>query len=403
MRLVLLTLVVLLMQFPVILVPWNEVDFGRSIVFLADLPLAALALAVAPALWRDLRAGSLGGGTACWAVAAAVLVAAFAAHPSTAGAQIVLRAIGALAVAYAVSRTERREEQTFVVVALAVTTILQSALGAAQVIRGGPLGLTALGELSDPLHERNASLAPRGTMVYTYDLAALGLLAAARLTDRALAASRPVAWTLAAALAVTSVGFTYSRSAVAGLVTGILALVRGALAGRRSHALAMLALLVGAGIPAVVWNDGWLGRVRQTLPSDVPARAQDRQAILLQGMEIVVDAPLTGVGPGRYVPALRERLARDAEALPVHSTPVLIAAEAGVAAGVAVLVLLVVTGWGALRAGAPGILLYVVIAPFVVADQFLYTTAQGLVLFGVWIGSLDLLMRRAATPPATSR
>ena len=392
----LLTLVVLLLQFPVILVPWDAAVFGRALIFLADIPLALLAVLMAPTVVREARAGRVGSTAASWAVACAALAVAWVVHPSLAGGLIVLRAVAAVAVAHAVATTTRPDERRFIVTALALTAVVQAAIGTLQVVRGGPIGLTELGELSDPLHERNASLSPRGTMVYVYLLTALALLAAARAADTAVAAARPLPWLAAAALAVWPVGLSYSRAAAVALAIGVAALARDALRGRRVHALAIGALLVGAVVPAAIWNDGWLGRVRQTLDVGTPARPQDRQILLLEGLKIVVASPLVGVGPGRYLDAARER-APDGEVLPVHSMPVLVAAEAGVIAGAAVVVMLIVGAWRALRSGATAMLTYSALAPFVVLDQFLYTTGQGLVLLGLWMGYVDPITRPAAS------
>jgi hypothetical protein len=393
---ILLALSVIFMQFPITLVPWNETTFDRSILFLSDLPIAALAITGATSLWRGLAGRRTGPATTCWAIVVILLVAALAAHPSGGGVALVARAAGALAVAWAIGSIGRPSDRMLFVGAVAATAIVQAVLAAAQVIHGGPIGLAQIGEISDPLHERGGSLAPRGTMVYVYDLTVLALVAGALIVDRMLAAHRPIAWLGALALAVAPVGFTYSRSAAVGIAAGLVPLLRGAIGAKRPHAVALAAILVGVAIPAIAWSDGWVDRAHQSVRA-VPAEPRDRRVLLVQAAQIVVDAPIAGVGPGAYLTALRSRVAPGEDAVLVHSIPVLLAAEAGVAAGVAFVVLLVAMGRRALRGGPAAVLLYLAVVPFLVLDHFLLTSAQGLALLAIWLGSTDLLAHRATS------
>ena len=67
----------------------------------------------------------------------------------------------------------------------------------------------------------------------------------------------------------------------------------------------------------------------------------------------------------------------------------LAAAEGGVWTGLAMVVLLGVVGWRALRTDEVALAVYVALLPFLLLDHFAYSLPQGMVILAVWLGFLD--------------
>lgn len=352
----------------------------RVVVVPSDLPLLALTLLVS---WRLLRRGRppVRPGAALFAAIVALLVLGFVLAPSPIGAQTLFRMLGALAIAVVVADL-RTPERRFVLVVLALVAVLETALAIAQVIAGGPIGV--VGEAPAPLIVHGTSYLPRGTFLHPYPLAGYALVIAALALGRGIDPGPARPWYVAAALAIVPVGITYSRAALAGLLAGILVIGRAALS-RPLYRGAVIALVLGAGVPALVWSGGWVARVE----------AEDTSTsyhLLLQGqaMVLIAEHPLLGVGTGRYLDAARRRFPDPPRPhQPVHSVPLILAAEAGVPAGVLSLALLAALGWRALRAGPMPGALFLMFVPYVLIDVYPYVGWQGPAILGVWVGSLD--------------
>lgn len=401
-----LALGLLLLQFtvPLIAVDARPPYAADVNLFIWELPLIAAGAVAAPAVRARIRERRVGAGAAIWALVVGLLGVALVVHPSLAGAETVLRCIAALGLAIAIAELRGEVERRLILGALVAATLMQLALGVLQLARGAPLGLAPLGEFSDPLVARHGTFAPRGTMAHPYVLTGMALITAALVVSRTVRASRPLPWIATLALTVVPVGLTFSRAAAAGLAAGIAVLAPAALARRGVHAVVIAAIFLGAGVPAILLLDGWTARVDQTLFTEGPVTAADRRSVILLGIETVMAEPLTGVGPRRYLSALAERTGqRDATSdLRPHSVPLLVAAEAGAAAGVAMVILLGVVGWRALRAGPTPAFLFLVFVPYLAVDQFPYTDPQGLALLGVWLGYLDAAHREAAASRAAA-
>jgi hypothetical protein len=74
---------------------------------------------------------------------------------------------------------------------------------------------------------------------------------------------------------------------------------------------------------------------------------------------------------------------------PPHNVPIAIAVEAGVPAGLVALALLVALGRRALRQGTATLLAYGVLIPYLVIDNWPYTTGAGLIMLGLWASAWD--------------
>lgn len=392
---VLTPLAIVLATFPAIIVPVNEHPkfYLRVLVLLAD-PLLALifALLIARTLTRRVSLPS-----SVWLAGAAVawMAISLAVHFGPLGTQLVARQIAMVAIASVVAAIARPAERLIVAGGAAAAAIVQGALAGAQILSGHPLGLPQLGEFADELLRVGASVAPRGTMYHPYLLAGLALVGAGTCVLAAFASRRPAPWLVAAAIAIAPVGVTYSRTAALGLALACACLAPGALRGSMRHRAAILALVLGAGIPAALAPDGWGARVELSV-----TRVPDRPTLIGQALRITAAEPILGVGPGGYDKALEDLRARDPGAVAVlqepHIVPVLLAAEGGVVAGVAFLVAVLLLLREAWRAGPETLAAYALFAPFLFLEHYPYTHAQGAVILGTWFGVVAAWSRPAA-------
>lgn len=367
-----------------------------SYFYAADAALIALTLLSLPRLLAAARRPR-GAEGATWLLLFALLAVAFLVHPSAWGVDVLLRILAAAAL-YRVVADLAPRERGLVAGALGFAAILQAPIALLQFVGRGPLGLQALGELGEDLisYGGGPPLA-RGTLGHEFILAGLALVSASVLLGEGLRSARPAPWLLSASLALVPVGFVYARTVSISVGLACASLVRPAFRSSRQR-WALAALLVGAGVPALVASEGWAGSLARGLGSD-------RGAILMQALAIVADEPVFGVGPGGYLPALRERpeLHVTRELQNVHNVPVMIAAEAGIPAAVAGGALLLLLGWRAFRAGAPALTLYLAYAPWFVLDVLPYVTPQGVVLTGLWVAFLRHAERPGPTGPPAER
>jgi O-antigen ligase len=283
--------------------------------------------------------------------------------------------------------------------------VLQSVIALLQLAEHGPIGLRALGESMTPLWSYSSSPAPQATMVHPYVLAGFALVAGAIL---AVALTRGWTWPLAVAtaVAIAPVGFTYGRAALLGLVLAIVCLGTGVFTDRRRYLPVVLVLCIGTAVPGLIGNRGWTGRTQQTTRAGNEASlTTDRGWLIHEADGLIVDHPLIGVGPGRYVIALTEKFGTEPNPRvgfikPVHNLPLLAAAEGGIPAGLLMTALLLAVGWRAFAAGRAGLALYLAYLPFAVLDHFPYSFPMGLILTGLWLGAIEFL---AVNPPREAR
>jgi glycosyltransferase involved in cell wall biosynthesis len=376
----------------------DQILIYRVIVVPSDLPLLALIVVVAVRLARGAGRPRVRPGAALLAALVATLALSFLPRATPIGAQTVFRMTGALAVAIAVADLARPAERTFVAAVLAGIAAVESALAVAQAMTGTYVGL--IGEAPAPILEHGASFIPRGTFLHPYPLAGFGMVVAVALLGHGLAARRLLPWSLAAAVAVVPVGISYSRAALLGIVGG-LAVVGGAGLRRPVYRWAAAALLVGAAVPALIWNDAWIARTEERDTS-----LAYRELLQDEAFAIVAAHPLEGVGTGRYIAEARELFPHPPRPLqPVHSVPLIVLAEAGIVGGLLCVTLLAALALRAAVAGAIPTALFLVFAPYVVFDVFPYVGWQGPAILGLWIGLLDRadLVARPARPGAPLR
>ena len=341
----------------------------RPFLFVADIPLALAMLAVLDRVVR--RRLRLPLPLLPLAVVAAWSTLAVIVEPSGRGVLVVLRLAAATTSAAWIAANPRARSAAGWTLAGAVCA--QAAVAVLQLFAGGGIGLDAFGEASHPLWPFGPAEAPQGTMGHPYVLAGWAAVAAA---------SAP--HLVVVGLAAGAVGLTFSRAgALAVVVAAVLLLL-----GRKGRAVtAAVVLVTGFGAVAALRLEGWQQRVDQTTSARSEADlTTDRGELAGQAVDLIEARPVFGVGPGRYSTAVAADRPELPFVKPVHSVPLLAAAESGVVAGFGIVALLVTLGSTALRSGARRRALYFAWLPFVLLDHFPYDFQQGLLLTGVWAG-----------------
>jgi len=364
--------------------------FYRLLIFPGDIGLVVIVLAVIPLL--GMRRVRVEPATALLGILAVLLVIAWAFHPSPQGAMIVLRCIGATAVACAVSSLEPHE-RIVVIGTLAAAALMQEAIAIAQIANRMPLGIPSFGEVANPFLVYGGTPAPRGTMHGQYLLGGLALMTSMLVAREALERRRSVLAVLAGIVAVP-VGFTFGRAMLGAVLLSTTVLAVGDRRERRLL-LTTAGAIAGAVLLTVALTfAGWTDRLTYTI-------ANGRDVLFEEARAMIASSPLVGVGPGRSIELLREMFPGrpDSEYQPAHAMPVLAAVEGGLAAGGVVLVMLGVLGWRTRRDVRAAALLLAYL-PAVLTDQYALDFAQGLVMLGLWVGALDGLAARpvAAVP-----
>lgn len=317
-------------------------------------------------------------------------------HPSLRGASVIVRLAVASLVVMEIRSLDRLELRNRVVLPLVAASALQTVIVLLQAVEQGPIGLAALGERS-VFHQFGSSIGAQGTLIHPYPLAGFAMITIVAtityLADRPGDAPR---WTYLSAIAVAAVplGLTYSRMSVIGLAAIAAFALWGASRNRTLYLPILTAVALGALLPALIWNGGWIERASDSVGSDIDAITSNRLLLTRQAIDIAADNPWVGVGPGLYTNHL-EQVAPDLDHYDaVHTVPLVVAAENGMVAGVVVLAMLVVIGLRTLRIGPAAAIAFGAFLPFVVFDKFPYIHPNGIVMLAIWLAILD----RAETP-----
>jgi hypothetical protein len=399
-------LVIALMPFPLVLRGWGDPKLPYdylTIVFPVDVAFAALLLAGIGPLAQRLRSRTLGAGAATWLALATVMTVALAVHPTGRGVHTVFELWCVAVLAATITEALAAAVGAIVIGAVVGVGALEAVWSAAQLIVGSGLGLGRLGEDAHPLLPFSRSVAaPMGSMVHPYVLAGLALVASSVAAWRALSAPRPAGWLVAAAVCIAPVGFTFSR---AGLLSAALIMGGFALAAlrrgpqRRRAATAVLALGIGIAAPAAIWVHGWQDRAAEASSASTAGQLTTERTHLVHEALLLLRAdPISGIGPGQYVPALQHHVGVERDHnlnnfRPVHNVVLLIGTEGGVVALLIAAGLFAFVGWRALRTGPVAVAVYLAYFPFAMLDHFAYSFPQGLVLTGIWLGVLDSMSR----------
>jgi O-antigen ligase len=326
--------------------------------------------------------------------------ASLAAGFSPLGVNLGVRLFAGLCVIAVVGKAgESAASRQFLLGAITVVGVLQAVLGMVQSARGQAFGIDYL-DFAGPLYPFGTSFAGRGGLGHPYHLAVL-LAVAEGAALLGLRHTRSARWPWLTALAVlgAGLGVTYTRAGAIGQVLLVVCLLLGR-HQRRLLVPAAVAIVVGLAIGGVSFGDGWLAKSEVTLNADGTQNvSSSRGERLREAQELFESRPITGVGPGRYVVALRDE--RREEYLPAHNLIAQEAAELGVLGAVAAVGLLGLLGLRILRGGAWTGAVVLPVVPFLLLDAYPYVFATGLALAAVWLGLARLSLQDATVADAS--
>jgi hypothetical protein len=329
----------------------------------------------------------------CWA-AVGVLgleVVALAVHPSPRGLELVARLAAAAATADLTRRVGAELGRRALLAAIVAVGAAESVLAMAQSLTGRPLAVRPLA-FEGELWRYGTSWAGRGGFDHQYHLACLLALAIGAAVLGVHEAGRPLPWCLGLGVCAAGMAVTLSRAGVLGLAAAIAVAAVAWLRTRDRSGWIALALVAGLAIGMTGFGNGWVTRSETSLDkTSVDSGRRDRAA---EALRLVREAPVFGVGPGRYVIALED--VEHAELRPAHDLPLHVAAEAGIAAGLAATAALALLTVRCARIGARCLTVFLPMLPFLLLDAYPYSWPGGLALSGVWLG---LLGRAWYTPP----
>jgi hypothetical protein len=391
--------------------PGGDADFTRRVTFqLFDLALVLTGFARIAAL-LDERSGRRTERSGRGALAAAgrrvvasalalsitVLgtagVIAFAVHPSPRGAELAARiGVGALVAQALIVAPARWLGRVQAVVALVASA--DALLAIAQSAHGAAFGVRWL-EFDGPLYPFGSSYAGRGGLTHPYHLAVLlevGIVAAILALRHS---QRRLPWMLAIAACSAGLGVTYSRAAAIGVAAAVVALVWPRRARRddataRVYIVAACVMLAGVAATGLTMGNGWYGRASTS--TDLQSADSGRLDRAREGLDLIADHPIVGVGPGRYTIALAAN--GDAAPLPPHNVVLHAAAEAGVLAGAAVAAMGLLLARRYLGASREVAAAFLLVVPYFAFDAYPYVFPVGLFLTAVWFGLLERARRR---------
>ena len=337
----------------------------------------------------------------------ALTVVSALSHDTVRGITPCLRLVETVAVVTAMRRAAGHQQLTLPLAAFTASAILQTLVAVAEAVSREQLTIFRLDDRTDLLPFGD-QVGVDGTFIHPYLLAGMSILCLA-----ALVATSDSWRTDAAALVVAvPLGLTYSRmSVLALLLIGVVA-VGWRFSPPTLRWQTVAAAAVGSAVPALVTSSGWLLRVHESgiggdgSGAGLDAASSGRVTFIRQSWELITGNPLLGVGPGRYLQALGALHPHESFTFPVHNVPLLVTAECGVAAGLVMAALLVVSGWSAVRSGPRTTAVFVAYLPFTLLD-WPYGQQQAVMVFGLWLalvaslGPAERASRRAQPDPPT--
>jgi len=368
---------------------WALLMIPLDILWLAFVVLAA------PVVWREWTSRKPSWGVIATTVVFIAMAVAYVFHPNPLGLTLVGRAAGSIAVVAVIVRFDRSEFRAFVAAPLLATAVLQSLLALVQVT------LHPVGGI-----ERGPWISSQGTLYHPYVLAGI-LLAAITISVAVIERDRwrPL-WLIGIGITAAGIPTTFSRAAGLAMVLILSAYVWGLARNRKRYTAPLLTAAVPSAFTSMYLWEGWVAAAARGFgPGGFDAASSGRLAMMRQSLSIARHAPVTGIGPGRYLETLAEArpdlVGTHALAI-VHNVPLALGAEAGFAIGVAYLVFLVGLGIRAFWTSPAASAVFGSLIVFILLDKFTYSNANMILLAAVWLASLDILARPANRRESTS-
>jgi FtsH-binding integral membrane protein len=327
---------------------------------------------------------------AAWAslaLAGAMSISVAANPPSTQQGQFfAFTALVGAGVACSVIVMTGRQFRACVVLPLGLVAAAQGLLMALQIITEQPIGLRVIWPDSQ-LRVIDGILRPQGTFIHVFEPALLATVAIAAIALTAPTTGHRRMWQGLAGLASVPIALSYSRAgALAALcVLGSLFVAhRRGTRGALPMAAAMAIALVVAGLLVA---PGWLTKLDQTTGDSVDDLSMGRVTLARQGLVMIRDHPIVGVGTAKYIPTLRAEYETErGRVVAPHNFAILLTAEVGIPLGLLVIALSVATGVQAVRAGPLPAGAYLAMVPWWLFDVLYYERMYGILVFGVWWG-----------------
>ncbi len=348
-----------------------------------DLLWFALWVLAIPVAVRIVRTRAFTWAVVATSVFAAAGIVSWLFNSSAPGAALGLRWIGLVAIAVVASQLDRTAFRRFVAIPLVATAAIQSVIVLWQ--HPGPAG-----------HAVNGTGEPvaYGSAGNSYVIAFILLLALTTAIAMAPDARSRWWWLAAAGLCSAGIATSGSRTAVLGLFIIAFIYVVAAISDRVRYlpaaAVAALPFLaVASAIP-----ETWLPRLLQSLPSSGDV-TNGRLGMMRDAIAISFDQPITGVGPGREALVVEEQFRAHYTTVvwPVHSVPLLAAAELGIAIGVAYVGYLVALAWRAFKTSPEAFAVLVAVGVWMPLDMLAYLHPTAIIVAAVWAVTLDHLFR----------
>ncbi|MCH8899806.1 MAG: O-antigen ligase family protein [Acidobacteria bacterium] len=323
-----------------------------------------------------------------YAVLAVGAIIAFVFNPSGAGAILAFSIVAPIGVVVSVARYSISELRSYVALPLLATTAIQAFLVAAQTATESAVGYNLLYPGTTLLVTNDTIVRPQGMFDHVYEPAAVALITIGiGLALLPESGRLRMVFLAGVGAAATTIALTHSRSALLGLLLVLLIAAIAAFRGDRGLRIGFVVVAAAFVIPALLTASAWQVRFDESANSDLDDASLGRITLARQAITMAGDHPVVGVGPNRYMAVLEARYTVD-ETYPfvVHNESLMLAAELGIPAAVAVTLLLVWAGVQAAKAGYRPLLLYAAPLAFFVFDVLLYNKPVGLLLFAVWAG-----------------
>lgn len=364
--------------------------FGLTMITVVAV-LLALATAIDGATFAGLRTRPAT--VILYAVLAVGAIIAFVFNPSGAGAILAFSIVAPIGIVLSVARYSISELRSYVALPLLATTAIQAFLVAAQTATESAVGYNLLYPGSTLLVTNDTIVRPQGMFDHVYEPAAVALITIGiGLALLPESGRLRMVFLVGVGAAATTIALTHSRSALLGLLLVLLVAAIAAFRGDRVLRTGLVVVAAAFVIPALLTASAWQVRFDESVSSDLDDASLGRITLARQAIAMAGDHPIVGVGPNRYMAVLEAKYTVD-ETYPyvVHNESLMLAAELGIPAAVAVTLLLVWAGVQATKAGYRPLLLYAAPLAFVVFDVLLYNKPVGLLLFAVWAGVMAAL------------
>ena len=341
-------------------------------------------LLAVPVVWRAWKRRPLSWGLVATTAIFVAMVVAYGANPDPLGLTLVARAGGSIAVIAVITTFSRRTFRLFVAAPLLTTATVQSIYALWQVAVE-PAGYV----------QRGPWVASQGTLYHPYVLAGLLLLAVAVSIAVFERGRWRYVWMFGIAMSSAAIMTTFSRAGGIAIAIMLGAYVWGFVRSRDRY----FGPLLNTSIPiattgALLW-EGWLSAFQKGVQAgDLDSVSSGRLTMMLDSLRIAGSAPITGVGPGRYIQVLaqnRPELVGSNALSIVHSVPFALGSEAGILIGVAYLFYMIGLGVRALRTSSAALAVFGSLITFIVFDKFTYSNGNAILLAAVWLATLDQL------------